>query len=374
MYSYLFEGEVTDEAMVMHILRGMVFDSDYSYCVLFENTVCWFRVQDYEVRKLGTMYFNEPLSRYSCGRFIKRLRYKLVASGCNLNKISYLVWDKMPLLFRDYIFEYKRLIDFFGHVQGLSGKSCYEVIKLLGKKYSPDVEVTADSFVDSLADSSKSLELRDRNGTLRCRRIFFKDYSICVGNETKNKNCKYGIILDCEGVLDSDGSLQNGCREIGGIIFCNNNGILTSEYTFVADELVLEDTLCRVIDVYKSITDSVIPKGGIEVYVFGKSDITMMKNTISKFSRKGQSYLKNRFMFVDSSRIIRSFLNTSGIVIENRRKSLSNIATQLGVRMIKPRHNALSDARTLFNVLAYIYLNERSSEKNGKKEEVKVRN
>ena len=89
-------------------------------------------------------------------------------------------------------------------------------------------------------------------------------------------------------------------------------------YTFIADSLILEDTLCRVVDAYKSITGSVIPKRGIDVYVFGKSDVIMINNTFEKFSRKGRNYLKNRFNFIDSMCTIHNYLGCKGIRLENR--------------------------------------------------------
>ena len=374
MFSSLFSSDsvVTDEDMAFAVVSGLIFDSDDVYCVLYENSVCWFRLQESHIKKLGTMYFNEPYSSYSCGKFVKELRYRLALEGYNLNKVHYLVWDTLPIIYRDYISCYTSLSLFFNKIRGLTNKSCSEVLTSLSRGYSEITNISSEVIVNAISDSSEFLELKNRNGVLQCRRVFFKDFSSIIASKKWSKSASYGIILDCEGVSGDNGALQNGCREIGGIIYRNDGGLMYSVYTFIADSLILEDTLCRVVDAYKSITGSVIPKRGIDVYVFGKSDVIMINNTFEKFSRKGRNYLKNRFNFIDSMSTIHNYLRCNGIRLENRKKSLSNIATRLGVRVIRPKHNSLSDARTLFNVLAYIKLTERSSNNERKVQEYDI--
>lgn len=100
MFSSLFSSDsmVTDEDMAFAVVSGLIFDSDDVYCVLYENSVCWFRLQESRIKKLGTMYFNEPYSSYSYGKFVKELRYRLALEGCNLNRVHYLVWDTLPII------------------------------------------------------------------------------------------------------------------------------------------------------------------------------------------------------------------------------------------------------------------------------------
>lgn len=358
LFSFFFDGKVTDDFdMIEALFNGFLVDSSWCFCLKIGVTFCWFTVTEKKLKKLGTMQFSETVSRYTVGKFIKRLRYNLVKSGVNLNKVKYLVWseDDLDYLWGSYILKFDCLRTFFSKIDGLRGLDVEGVMHFLGKTLSLKYQVTAENFVDCLNDSFFALRLEQKDGVLYSRSTYYKDYSTCISPIVNQSDCTYGIIIDCEGQLGGTGSIDDGCRELGGIIFCKYKNILVSLDTFSCDDKLLEDTLLQVVRNYKSLSNYIW--GRINVYCYGASDERMLKSSIKDLcSRKSIKQFSNLFNYVDCKDFVSNYLLCNEEIVVEGRQTLSNIAKALGVKPLFPKHKPLNDARTLFNILSQILM------------------
>lgn len=354
IFSFYFEGKVKDDIdMLELIFSGLLNNSDYCFCLKIGVTFCWFEVRKDRIVKLGTLQFGEKPSKYTVGRFIKRLKYQIAKSGVNLNKIRFLTWNKDDISeeFSTYITNYINLESFFGNIDGLKGLTCTNVVKLLSKDIQLRFNVTAETLVDALQVNFRTLGIYEKDGVLYSRNAYLKDYSICVSSILEPEKCTYGIIIDCEGKLGEDGSLQNGCRELGGLIYCKYDNILLNIDTFVCDEKLIEDTLERVFENYKELTNQMT---NINVLVYGYSDVIMLQSSLEQIGgKKFRKKVLNRVNIVDCQPFFNDYIEKKGLEIQKNPK-LTKLATELKVSPVYPKHMPLNDARTLFNILAKI--------------------
>lgn len=354
IFSFYFEGKVKDDIdMLELIFSGLLNNSDYCFCLKIGVTFCWFEVRKDRIVKLGTLQFGEKPSKYTVGRFIKRLKYQIAKSGVNLNKIRFLTWnsDDISEEFSTYITNYINLESFFGNIDGLKGLTCTNVVKLLSKNIQLRFNVTAETLVDALQVNFRTLGIYEKDGVLYSRNAYLKDYSICVSSILEPEKCTYGIIIDCEGKLGEDGSLQNGCRELGGLIYCKYDNILLNIDTFVCDEKLIEDTLERVFENYKELTKQI---SNINVLVYGYSDVIMLQSSLEQIGgKKFRKKVLNRVNIVDCQPFFNDYIEKKGLEIQKNPK-LTKLATELKVSPVYPKHMPLNDARTLFNILAKI--------------------
>ena len=354
IFSFYFEGKVKDDIdMLELIFSGLLNNSDYCFCLKIGVTFCWFEVRTDRIVKLGTLQFGEKPSKYTVGRFIKRLKYQIAKSGVNLNKIRFLTWNKDDISeeFSTYITNYINLESFFGNIDGLKGLTCTNVVKLLSKDIQLRFNVTAETLVDALQVNFRTLGIYEKDGVLYSRNAYLKDYSICVSSILEPEKCTYGIIIDCEGKLGEDGSLQNGCRELGGLIYCKYDNILLNIDTFVCDEKLIEDTLERVFENYKDLTNQMT---NINVLVYGYSDVIMLQSSLEQIGgKKFRKKVLNRVNIVDCQPFFNDYIEKKGLEIQKNPK-LTKLATELKVSPVYPKHMPLNDARTLFNILAKI--------------------
>lgn len=354
IFSFYFEGKVKDDIdMLELIFSGLLNNSDYCFCLKIGVTFCWFEVRKDRIVKLGTLQFGEKPSKYTVGRFIKRLKYQIAKSGVNLNKIRFLTWNKEDISeeFSTYITNYINLESFFGNIDGLKGLTCANVVKLLSKNIQLRFNVTAETLVDALQVNFRTLGIYEKDGVLYSRNAYLKDYSICVSSILEPEKCTYGIIIDCEGKLGEDGSLQNGCRELGGLIYCKYDNILLNIDTFVCDEKLIEDTLERVFENYKELTNQMT---NINVLVYGYSDVIMLQSSLEQIGgKKFRKKVLNRVNIVDCQPFLNDYIEKKGLEIQKNPK-LTKLATELKVSPVYPKHMPLNDARTLFNILAKI--------------------
>lgn len=354
IFSFYFEGKVKDDIdMLELIFSGLLNNSDYCFCLKIGVTFCWFEVRKDRIVKLGTLQFGEKPSKYTVGRFIKRLKYQIAKSGVNLNKIRFLTWNKDDISeeFSTYITNYINLESFFGNIDGLKGLTCTNVVKLLSKDIQLRFNVTAETLVDALQVNFRTLGIYEKDGVLYSRNAYLKDYSICVSSILEPEKCTYGIIIDCEGKLGEDGSLQNGCRELGGLIYCKYDNILLNIDTFVCDEKLIEDTLERVFENYKDLTNQMT---NINVLVYGYSDVIMLQSSLEQIGgKKFRKKVLNRVNIVDCQPFFNAYIEKKGLEIQKNPK-LTKLATELKVSPVYPKHMPLNDARTLFNILAKI--------------------
>lgn len=352
IFSLFFDGKVSsDFDMIEAIFNGFIKDSPYCYCLKIGVSFCWFVIQDKVLKKLGTLQFSESISKFTVGKFFKRLRYTIVKSGVSLNKVRFLTWSDNDISyeFARYIMSYDCLETFFSKIQGLSGFSLDNVYNLLSRNVNNRRSVTAENMVDCLADNMTILGIEVIDGILYSKNVYYKDYSSCISPVINSYECEYGIILDCEGITSNDGSLSNGCRELGGIIYCKYRNILLNLNMFSCDRLLLEETLSQVFENYRGIIEC-NPKT-INVVTFGSSDIVMLRSSIEKdCSNKFRKNIFSKFKFIDCRDFIMQNLDKK---LEDK-YTLVNIARSLDVLPVFPKHKPLNDARTLFNILASI--------------------
>lgn len=347
LFSYYFEGKIqTDFDMIQILFNGFLFDSSWCFCLKIGVTFCWFTVDKKQIHKLGYIQFSEPVSKYSVGKFIKKLRFSIAKSGINLNKVKYLMWnsDDLTYEFSKYLIKFDYLEDFFSKIDGLKNMDCVSIMKLLSKnilsRYSPN----AETFVDCLNDSFSALAISESDGILYSRNIYYKDYSSCVSSIINRSKCSYGIILDCEGKVGQDGSLNNGLRELGGIIYCKYNNVLLNLNSFSCDELLLNETLEKVFENYRELSG--LKDRYINVVTYGTSDVIMLNSSCSK-------KVLNRMHFYDARPFINDYITKNNLVVDGR-STLTNIARAFEVLPIFPKHSPINDARTLFNILAKV--------------------
>lgn len=356
IFSYYFDSGnsiISDKKMVEVIATSLLVHSQFSYCVFLQDenkySFSWFYIDNRSnIVILGNdslTLSNSDSKGFMLGKFMKSLRYKMALSGCCLEMIKFITWNKSSL---SYISDYLTFNDLFSKIEGLSYLDYNSTIKSLSTDFKFDYTYSADEFVKTLSQSSRSLGLKSLDtGELACNDIFQKDYSICTSSSIDKSRGKWGIILDCEGNKNN----QSGLRELGGIIFCRYKNILISVETFECTEILLEETLQQTIKNYEVLTDRYIPSRGIDIYVFGSSDDIMIENSLRAVGTKQfRRRVKKIFKYHDCRDYIYSYIGNS----LDDKKTLSNVAKYLGVKVVSPKHSGLADSRTLFNVLSYI--------------------
>lgn len=353
IFSYFFEGKVeNDFNMIEAIFNGLLLQSDYCFCLKIGNSFCWFSVKPTELKVLGSMQLCHVMNKYNTGQFMKRLRYEIAKMGYNLDRVKWLVWDETDIKneFANYIFKYDMLCNFFSEIEGFKGLGCKDIMKILSHEVQDHFELRANVFVSCLKDSFSSLGLYEKDGVLYSGTTYYKDFSSCVSTIIDSRKLSWGIIIDCEGKKGLNGSLSNGFREMGGIIYCRYNNTLLNASTFICDEVMLSETLDKVLTNYKELSGLPTNKP-INVIVYGSSDKIMFFSSLNSVcSKVVKSKVERRFKFTNCSMFIKDYLGVSNI------PTLEDVAKKCKVSCLKPAHNPLNDCRTLFNVLARILL------------------
>lgn len=346
VWSFYFEGDISCDAdMVKQLMDAFIAEKQWGYCFIVGYEVGWFRLTHNSIKPLGTVQFDCEITKYEIGSFVKRLRYALVKDGLSLKYITYYSYGN-PFI-ESHLDKWYSLSDIFKGVSGVPCGSLQSMMMRLSTSIS--LRYGIKGVIDAIGSNVKALGMYDNHGELSCKYNYYKDFSVMTGSFSNSRNATFGIILDCEGVSGSDGSLKNGCREVGGIIFSELNGVLLPLYKFIADSLLFVDVMLNVVEVYRDVSDRVESKEGIPTYVYGASDKLMLESQIRVSGSRSSKRLRNKFRFIDVKHYIgRNIGNMEG------RHTLQNIAKHFGVYSVKPKHNALSDARTLFNIISEI--------------------
>lgn len=143
------------------------------------------------------------------------------------------------------------------------------------------------------------------------------------------------LVIDCEGYPQEQSS---GARQVGGLIcsLSNSGRYISVIEDFMLDGALVNEGLSRVYAMMKSYSGHRYFKA----YTFGSQDAIMLRNTFKS------KVLLNRLEFVD----IRALGGSLSVGKQNE------VAERYNVKVHTPKHNALNDARTLFNILAvYLY-------------------
>ena len=346
IFSFYFAGKVNNDIdMIQAIFNGILNDSDYCFCMKIGSSFSWFVFKDNRIIKINKLQFSFAMSKYSVGNFIKQLNYKIAQSEINLKKVIYLIWDYSDIdnEFNTYIKNYKLLSEVFTDIRGIDGLSCLDTYKLLSNNIDFNIALNADKFVDVLNNNMSDLRLNYFENRFTYNNIFLKDYSSEVCSNIVYAKSEFFIVMDCEGVKNSDGDLRNGLDELGGLICCIYNNRVISNESFSCDIILMKETLKIAFNNYKKLSK----KSVINILVYGSSDEKMFYNSY-------KSSLKFKLKFIDCKPFIKRYLMNNNLVLDSK-QTLSNIARHLYVKPIFPKHNPLCDARTLFNILTKIY-------------------
>lgn len=177
--------------------------------------------------------------------------------------------------------------------------------------------------------------------------VYYKDYSSSIDSLSSKAGVRYGIILDCEG------SITDGCSELGGIIYAKKDNKLIKLETFSYKKRYVVEGISELIDSYERVTERYIPARGISVLTYGFNDNKMILASISGNSNKGlRKKVQKYFNFIDIRSYVYDYIDYNNISVKDRK--LSTVADVLSVKVIRPKHNALNDSKTLFNILSKI--------------------
>lgn len=173
-----------------------------------------------------------------------------------------------------------------------------------------------------------------------------RDFSADVCEIEANPRDKYFIVMDCEGTV------QRGATEVGGVIVAvKRDGRLCKLSTFAFTRLDFESDFEAMLTQWTRLTGRKETQG-IQIQTYGANDREMFLKLVGselgrKIKRKYMKYLD----FRDCQPRIFEVLDRLGI---SGGRKLSEVAESLGVAVIHPRHTALNDAKTLFNVLSVV--------------------
>lgn len=357
-----------DKIGVDTVLINTIYDAflkkvDFTtYCLNIGNTFCWFNMKNNKVLYEGHEVLTEPASMYSVGKFANRLRYLMVQSGASLNNVVFYSWG--DFLLEEIFPNYKDLRAVMSGIKGLGGLSLEDTYEQLSEYILTDKdreEIDAHKFVNLLIDNASILGMHsDSYGNLLFKQNYYKNYSACKSNVTITRDTEFFMIVDCEGVSSSNGALQNGFREIGVILCIKQKDRLVCRYFMQSQSAIFESFMKELPCAYRAFSGRNIPKNGIKTYVYGASDKKMIQGQIETIKDR---WLRNKSMnlfdFVDVKYLIGKVLDKDGMTAK---RTLQNIARHFNVMAVRPKHNALSDARTLFNILSAIKRRENLDE------------
>lgn len=338
IFSYYFDGKVSsDFEMLELIFNGLLKTSNYIYVLGVGVTYCIF-TYDSRVKKQSLLQFSYTASKYTVGKFYKRLMFEVAKLGYRLDKIKYLFWGTENILLEEKSVFGKDLKQMLQGVEGLYFESVSDVIKELSLVHQLKYLPTADALVGCLDTLVKSAE----KGVLTLEDVFYKDYSSCTANFLDDRRCSYGVIMDLEG--SASGNISDGLSEVGGLVFKKYKDIMIVVDTFYSDRVLFVDTM-------KALSQNVVGNR-VDVLVFGSTDKQMFLSTAeSDCNQKDLKLLQRKFHFVDCLPYIYNVKSDLKVQVTGK-QTLSNIAKGFNVKVVAPLHSPINDARTLFNVLA----------------------
>lgn len=338
IFSYYFDGKISsDFEMLEVIFSGLLKKSDFIYVLGVGVTYCIFTYTS-KINKLCLLQFSYVASKYTVGRFYKRMMFEVAKLGYNVSKIKFLFWGTDNILTEVGSVNGQDIKGLLEEVDGLTFESVNDVIKDLSLTYQQKYLPTADSLVGCL----DSLELSFKDGVLTVGNTFYKDYSSCNGGFLDDRRCTYGVIMDMEGT--ASGNIGDGLSEVGGLVFKKYEDTIVVVDNFYSDRVLFVDTM-------KVLLQNV---GGsrVDVLVFGSTDKQMFYCTAqSDCSQRDFKLLQRKFRFIDCLPYIYNVKSELKVQVTGK-QTLSNIAKGFKVKVVAPLHSPINDARTLFNVLA----------------------
>lgn len=328
-----------------------------TYCICIDKTFCWFNVGKNRLENIGSFEMKMPTSSYTLGKFANMLRYQLVSSGVSLNNIVFYSYGDFIL--SDTFLSHRDLKYIFDDIVGLNKLSLMGIYERLIDTVllEKNINVTATMLVNALNSKFHTLGIKETSTrTLSFKTTYSKNFSECTTGYIPTRNARYFLVIDCEGVSSSNGSLQNGFREIGVLLCAEYRGNYICRYEFQSDNRIFSDFIESFYVRYREITNSSVPKSGLDVYVYGASDGVMIKGEIEHIkSKRLRGMAEHLFNFVDTKYMINKVLDKDNM---SSKRTIQNIARHFNVTAVRPKHSAVADARTLFNILTEIHRRE----------------
>lgn len=355
--NHFFVLEGSDELYSDQVLVRLIYDAflkeevPTTYCFCIDTTFCWFNIDENRLSNIHTLTMNATATNYTLGKFANLLRYRIVCSGGSLNKLVFYAYGDFILT--DTFANYRDLKYLFDGVRGLANMPLSQVYERLIDKllFRPEL-VTAEKLVYALNSKFHTLGIRESNNAIQLRSTYCKNFSECSAGYLPLRCLKYFLVVDCEGVSSSNGSLKNGFREIGLLLCAEYKGKMICRFEFQSDSRLFEDFIESFYQCFKEVTNQSIPRCGLDTFVYGVSDEVMIKGEIEHMTNKKLKGMAERlFDFKDTKYQINKVLDKEGMTAK---RTLQNIARHFDVLAVRPKHSAVSDARTLFNILSEI--------------------
>jgi len=325
VFNYFYNArDATDDEMLECIRVGALREGEAFACFHIKGWFTWF---DDSLAVRGELRLDSQ-TNWGFGEFNRSLNYAVAKSGGYISKMygsgfgSYYP-DAVP---------FKEL--FWGYDVDMAA--------FIMSRESISREVTSTGLL-SLCKQTRVILSNDA-GVLTVRPSYTKDFSMCYSPVPRSAT--YGVIIDCEGKLGGDGSLSNGCREVGGVVYARSGRMLVCLDRFSCEEPLLGATLARMLDNLRGFG---FTGRTLDIMMFGVSDKKMLTASLDKCTRYERSQFNKLFYYIDCRQFVER--HASRVV---GRCTLSNLARSLGVSVLVPKHKAINDARTLFNVLAMI--------------------
>lgn len=375
-------GKVTKHEMIIALLKDLlsvilktcglmiqVYSQDKKYRI----TTCWFTVTiDSFCKKIGSyekeIDLDSPYLYYDVEEFKKELSQHMAYTGVSSNMCTSVtvlnttadaldtIFSKADAELPDYLHTVnirERLLNLAG-LEDKANTSSKLLARLYNTMQGNKYSLKAESIVSMLENSGKKLKLEVNEGGLTFNiDSYRKDFTKDGIERLSTKASDYGLIIDCEGTP------EGGCRELGMLIFCKVGDILINVKGYRCNESQIAETLSDMYKDYAEFIERYIPSTGIPCYVYGPNDKQRILNSlVGKKNKSARKTFDSRCKFIDCQGVIKKYVGK----LESYK--LGDIAYELKVAVVTPKHDPLNDCKTLFNILAkMVMLGERIPEK-----------
>lgn len=357
IFNHYFDGTVaTDIELIDFIYKGLIKIPKVKYkiyCLGVYATFSIFTELKHTIVDIGQIQFSYKYTHFYVGKFFNKINYIIAKEGYNIKDINYIFWDENSLqrLWMPYISNVEFLCDYFKGMSGINCTTMYEVMQYLKPNDTTVLKLNSTNLLDVLRANKTDLKLDFNEAKIIGADTYYKDYTTKLNNVIVGKNTEIGIILDMEG--NTSGILQDGCSEMGGIIYLRNDTNLYIIDSFYCEYALLIDTLKITIEKVKSIQKGLFSK--VKILTYGTSDSKMFWSSISNLGNKSdRRYFENNIVLVDCYPFIDNYITENFDIDIVGKHTLHNIANVLYVKTHSPLHNPINDAKTLFNVLCKI--------------------
>ena len=333
----------------------------------FVLSACWMTLNyKKEVTILGnkSVFFEQNGDNYiRLNQYISTLRLEVAKSGLSFDALLPVFYSKSDYImfsrwisrtgvevFNKPLYCMESLQTFTCKLlQELAEQSAENFLRLCTASAKGEYRLSARELALAFREFNRYLPLQYHGDTFSSDVTYTKDFSAdAVALDSKGKY-KYCIVLDCEGTQ------TGGCAEVGGIIAAYADGVLYKAETFYFKHREFSEGMLNIVKRFEQVTNRYLPVKGIPVLTYGNTDSNMINTELAEsVPRTARRKIEKSFEFRDCQDYISAFVDSKGISCAN--KQLSTVAASIGVTTVLPKHNALNDAKTLFNVLAMAYM------------------